>query len=101
MTRYLKIALPLSLAVAAVFPQVAAAEEAGVAASTVNAAEFAGKTLYGPKGERIAAIYKVTDAGVPQLILSGKVRSVPVDTLTVADGKLSTSLTKKQLEKGR
>lgn len=97
MTRILKLAVPLAIAFASALPQVAAAQDTAV----VNAAEFAGKTIYGPKGERIAPIYKVTAAGVPQVIINGQIRSVPASSLSVAEGKLTTSLTKKELVKGR
>lgn len=101
MINLLKIALPVSLAFAAAVP--AAAQDAAAAATTgaVNAAQFAGKSLYGPKGERIAAVYKVTSAGVPQVIINGEIRSVPASSLSVAEGKLVTSLTKKEIQKGR
>src|ERR1043166_8719646 len=95
MRNILKLALPLSIALAAVAPQAALAQ--GAAATDVAA--FAGKPLYGPKGEKIGAVYKVTAAGVPQLIIDGKLVSVPADSLSVANGKLSTSLAKKDLTK--
>jgi hypothetical protein len=93
MNGFLKFALPVSIAFAAVTPQVALAQPE---AAEVSA--FAGKTLYGPKGERVAAIYKVT-GGNPQLIVDGKIVTVPASSLSIADGKLSTSLTKKELTK--
>lgn len=99
MINLLKIALPVSLAFAAAVP--AAAQEAAATTGAVNAAQFAGKSLYGPKGERIAAVYKVTSAGVPQVIINGEIRSVPASSLSVAEGKLVTSLTKKEIQKGR
>ena len=95
MSAFLKFALPVSIALAAVAPQVALAQ----GAATADVAAFAGKTLYGPKGERIAPVYKVTETGVPLLIINGKIVSVPSSSLTVADGKLTTSLTKKDLTK--
>ena len=97
MTRFTKLALPLSLALALAAPSIAVAQEA---AAPAEVAQFAGKPLYGPKGEKIGAVYKVTAAGVPQLILNGKLINVPASSLSVADGKLSTSLDKKQLVKG-
>lgn len=96
MKTLIKITLPLSLLAAGVLPQVAAANDA-VQLSSLNIAAFEGKMLYGPKGERLAAVYRVTQDGVAQIILNGKMVSVPAATLTAADGKLSTSLTKRDL----
>lgn len=96
MTRLLKIALPLSIAFVTVLPQGAFAQEPGAASFTA----FAGKTLYGPAGERIAAVYKVNDKGA-QVILNGSLHNVPASTLSVAGDKLTTSLTKKDISKGR
>jgi len=98
MTRF-KLALPLSLALAVAAPTIAAAQQAAAPAAAADVAQFAGKPLYGPKGERIGAVYKVTAGGVPQLILNGKLVNVPASSLSVAEGKLSTSLDKKQLAK--
>jgi len=53
--------------------------------------------LYGPKGERLAAVYRVGQDGSAQIILNGKMVNVPVATLTASDGKLSTSLAKREL----
>lgn len=94
MSPFAKIAAPLVLALSFAPLQIAAAQEA-----PADVAQFTGKSLYGPKGEKIAPVYKVSAAGVPQLIIDGKLVSVPSGTLSVADGKLSTSLTKKELTK--
>ena len=96
MIGFRKFALPLSLALAVAAPQIALAQPAAA-----DVAQFAGKPLYGPKGEKIGAVYKVTASGVPQLIINGQMISVPASSLSVADGKLSTSLDKKQLTKRR
>jgi hypothetical protein len=88
------LVLPLSLAFG--MPHAVVAQES---AAAVDVASYAGKSLFGPKGERIGAIYKVVGAGVPQLIIDGKIRSVPNASLSVVDGKLTTSLTKKELTK--
>jgi hypothetical protein len=95
MTRFGKIALPLSLALSVMAPQLAAAQDAAI-----QVAQFAGKPLYGPKGEKIGAVYKITSSGIPQLIIDGKLVSVPASSLSVSDGKLTTTLDKKQLVKG-
>jgi hypothetical protein len=97
MIRFAKIALPLSLLGAAVLPQLASADDAVQIASATSAADFKGKMLYGPTGERLAAVYRVSQDGAAQIILNGKMISVPASTLTAADGKLATSLSKRDL----
>ncbi|WP_206675491.1 hypothetical protein [Solimonas terrae] len=52
-----------------------------------------GKMLYAANGGRLASVYRVEDDGV-QFILDGKMRSVPSNTLSMVDGKLTTSLSK-------
>lgn len=46
-------------------------------------------------------IYRVTQAGTVQIILEGKLVTVPNDTLSQADGKVVTKLTKAELLKTR
>lgn len=101
MTRFAKFLLPLSLLGVAALPQIAAANEAvqlsAGGSAAVNAADFKGKMLYGPAGERLAAVYRIGQDGAAQIILNGKMVSVPAATLNAADGKLSTSKTKRDL----
>lgn len=101
MIRFAQILLPVSLLSAAALPQIAMANEAvqltAASAATTNAADFKGKMLYGPAGERLAAVYRVSQDGAAQIILNGKMVSVPAATLNVAEGKLTTSLTKRDL----
>ena len=96
MTRFAKIALSLSLAAAAL-PQVAAAGEAVQISAATAAADYKGKMLYTASGNRLAAIYRVAADGNAQIILNGKMVNVPASSLTAADGKLTTSLSKKDL----
>jgi hypothetical protein len=86
------IAVP---AVAAEAQPVQAAAEAGAGVSV-----SAGKMLYGSNGQRIAAIYRVS-GGNPQVILNGKLVTVPASTLTDVGGKVTTSLTKAELGRTR
>ena len=82
----------LALAAAAALPVAASAQNAAPAA-----AASAGKTLYTSDGKRIGAIYRVLPDGSPQLILQGKLVTVPVASLTADGDKAVTSLTKAQL----
>lgn len=69
---------------------------APVAANAQAAAEK-GKMLYANGGVRLGAIYKVTEDGSAQIILDGRLVTVPGNTISAADGKIETSLTKNQL----
>jgi hypothetical protein len=72
---------------------VRAATDAASGAVAVNA----GKMLYASNGQRIAAIYRVTSEGNPQVILNGKLVTVPASTLSDVNGKVTTSLSKQEL----
>ena len=58
-----------------------------------------GKMLYSANGGRLGAIYRVADDGSAQLIIDGKMVTVPASTLSVQDGKLTTSLSKNEVTK--
>jgi hypothetical protein len=58
-----------------------------------------GKMLLASNGARLGAVYRVTSDGSAQLIVDGKMVTVPATTLSVVDGKLTTSLTKNDLRK--
>jgi len=68
----------------------AATEEAAVQLN-------AGQMLYSAAGYRVAPIYRVNAEGNPQVILSGKLVTVPASTITNVAGKVTTSLTKKEI----
>lgn len=57
----------------------------------------AGKMLYNAAGYRIAPIYRVTSDGNPQIILNGRLVTVPASTLSEVGGKITTSLSKKEI----
>ena len=67
------------------------------AAADVVATE--GKMLVGPNGSRVGAVYRVTDDGSAQVIIDGKLLTVPATSLSVVDGKLTTSLSKSDIRK--
>lgn len=64
-------------------------------------AVHAGKMIYGADGQRIAAAYRVTSTGTVQVILNSKLVSIPSSTLSLVNGKVTTSLTKADLSKAR
>jgi hypothetical protein len=73
----------------------AAAQEGGSAAVTK------GKMLYASAGERLGAVYRVAADGSAQLIVDGKMITVPASTISVVDGKLTTSMSKSDVNKLR
>lgn len=103
MNKFAPIAL-IATAITFAIPGIAVAEEAGstqqVAAVAQEAAALelnAGKMLYGADGNRIASIYRVSADGNPQVILNGRLLTVPASSLSNANGKVTTSLTKREI----
>lgn len=80
-------------------PHPALAGEAAISAVSSKAAPSieVGRMLYAAGGKRLAAIYKVKADGSPQIILDGKLVTIPAATVASADGKLVTSLSKVDL----
>lgn len=61
----------------------------------------AGKMIYGANGGRIAPAYRVGADGSVQVILDGKLVRIPASTLSQANGKIVTTLTKAALSRSR
>lgn len=57
----------------------------------------AGIMLYASNGYRLAPIYRVNAEGNPQIILNGRLVTVPASTISDVSGKVTTSLTKKEV----
>lgn len=55
--------------------------------------------LYDAAGSSVAKVNRVTNDGDVLVIYKGKVRRVQSETLSKTDGKLMTSLTKKELRR--
>ena len=81
------------------FASLAMAQEGTAPASATGI--VAGKMLVGANGARLGAVYRVTEDGSAQLILDGKMVTVPAATLSVVDGQVKTSLTKGEIRKLR
>lgn len=58
-----------------------------------------GKMLVAANGARLGVVYRVTDDGSAQLILDGKMVTVPASTLSAVDGALTTSLSKTEVRR--
>jgi hypothetical protein len=84
---------------AVVLPAAAQGPSEGAQASSAASASVAekGKMLVAVNGARLGPVYRVGPDGSAQLIIDGKMVAVPANTLSVADGKLTTSLTKSQV----
>jgi hypothetical protein len=105
MTKLVPFALLATVATLAVIPaSVFAAETnqqvretASAIAAPASVAVTAGKMLYGPDGNRIASVYRVTSAGDVQIIIASRLVTVPASTLSEVNGKVATSLTKSEI----
>lgn len=53
-----------------------------------------GRMLVAANGARLGLIYRVTPDGSVQVIVDGKMTTIPGSTLSMANGELTTSLTK-------
>ena len=96
----------LALVAALAIPSVAAAESSQSVQAVVNEVASpvdvnAGQMLYGTDGKRIGKIYRVNEEGNPQLILNGRLITVPASTLTDLQGKVATSLSKRDIARSR
>lgn len=70
----------------------AVAQSATAATGTVAASK--GQTLMAANGARLGVVYRVNADGSPQIIIDGKIVTIPASTLSMPDGKLTTSLSK-------
>ena len=63
----------------------------GAASSVVS---VKGQTLLVADSARLGTVYRVGPDGSAQIMIEGRLVTIPADTLSQADGKLTTSLTK-------
>jgi hypothetical protein len=56
-----------------------------------------GKMLLAANGARLAPVFRVSPDGSAEIILDGKMLTVPAATLSNVGGKLTTSLTKNEV----
>ena len=90
------IVLGAALLSAGLAPAVAMADEAA-ASATVEVKR--GDMVYTADGKRLGNVYRVSAAGDAQLIYRAKMITVPASTLSVTEGKLTTSLTLSEVRK--
>lgn len=80
----------------ALVPAAASAADASGATATAAVVPARGKMLVAADGARLAPVYQASDSGA-QIILDGRMVTVPSNTLAVVGGKVQTSLTKAQV----
>jgi hypothetical protein len=83
----------LILSTALTLPAVAQSSDAPAPASTASK----GQMLHAADGARVALVDRVDTDGSVEVIYYGRVVTVPVSSLTVKDGELTTSFTKAEL----
>lgn len=72
----------------------------GLATAKDDAASEAaakGKLLVASDGARLGTVYRVGSDGAVQMIIGGKMITVPASTLSSVDGRLVTSLSKNEV----
>jgi len=77
----------------------AAAQAPAVSHANVAAGGTAveGTLLFSEDGHQLGPVYKVAEDGAAKLIVEGRMVTVPANTLSDAGGKLTTTLTKRQV----
>jgi len=68
-----------------------------VAAAEESVSPVKGSMLVAANGARLAPVYRVGPDGSPQIIIEGKMVTIPATTLSMAGGRLTTSLTKNEV----
>ena len=106
MIKFVPLAALATVAALAVVPTAVFAETAQQVREVTEEAAApldlnAGKMLYSAAGYRVAPIYRVTAEGNAQIILNGRLVTVPASSLTNVDGKVTTSLSKKEIAGAR
>jgi hypothetical protein len=71
-----------------------AADEQSSPNTTAATVAIKGNMLFDVSGARLANVYRVNPDGGVQIIMEGKLITVPASSLSTANGKLTTSLSK-------
>jgi hypothetical protein len=66
-------------------------------AATAQVSAVKGSMLVAANGAHLAPVYRVNADGSPQIIIDGRMVTIPAATLSMTDGKLTTSLTKSEV----
>ena len=66
-------------------------------ASTAQVSPVKGSMVVSSNGAHLAPVYRVNPDGSAQIIIDGRMVTIPAATLSMASGKLTTSLTKSEV----
>jgi hypothetical protein len=66
-------------------------------AASTAAVAVKGQMLMGANGARLGTVSRVTADGSAQILIDGKMVTVPATTLSMVGGKLTTSLSKSEV----
>jgi hypothetical protein len=89
----------LYAAAIAIAAQSAVTSIAFAADSAATSIARSGQMLYDSTGHRVASVNRVMQNGDVQVILNGRLVTIPASSLSQADGKLTTSLSKADIGK--
>ena len=56
-----------------------------------------GRAIYSTDGKKLGSVYKVTKDGAPQVIISGKLITVPASSVSLSGDRIVTTLTRKDI----
>jgi len=85
-----------SIALMCAFASVSVAQDLPSAAPMSSVA-VKGAMVLAANGARLGPVYRVGADGSAQIIIDGKLLTVPASTLSQANGKVTTSLTKSEV----
>jgi hypothetical protein len=74
-----------------------AQEPSTTEAASTAAVAVKGQMLIGANGARLGTVSRVTADGSAQILIDGKMVTVPASTLSMVGGKLTTSLSKSEV----
>ena len=87
--------------VAAIAASIAFAAFSTVTATPAQAQATAtaevGRAIYSADGKKLGAVYKVAKDGAPQVIISGKLVTVPAASVSLSGERIVTTLTRKDI----
>lgn len=56
-----------------------------------------GRAIYSADGKKLGAVYKVAKDGAPQVIISGKLVTVPASSVSLSGERIVTTLSRKDI----
>ena len=83
------VAMSLAFALSTTF----AAQPAQAQAPSVEV----GRAIYSADGKKLGAVYKVAKDGAPQVIISGKLVTVPASSVSLSGERIVTTLSRKDI----